>query len=887
MNKETYPFRYAWAVLICLPALLFSCAQKGEKPWTESESPKSAPGQQALQAPDFIQQYVATRTDPFSGELPSERRWQVWHDLQSSGQLPAIQSRRSGDLGSLAYSWQPVDDRLASMAVTGIVSDPSNPQIFYFCTGEGWFNADAVRGAGIWKSVNAGQDWERLPSTLGSEFWYCQDIKVHPQTGHVYVATRTGGVQRSEDGGQSWQQVLGAGNGSIRNSICDLELTADGGIFAGIGIFDTDGLYYSPSGDPGTWVKQTNGFPSAGIWRVELATAPSNPLVAYAIPLSTDYMIDGVYRTQDGGNTWIEVENPGGDRRLAASQGWYDLIIAVDPNDENVVVAGGLDTWRSRDGGDSWQRISSGRPDSLLTRYMHVDQHGIFFVNSDTVYFTNDGGIYRCDNFTSDYPIIYERNLGYSSTQFYAADIAPEAGDLRVLGGTQDNGSLVSLHEGISRFKPVSGADGSYCRFDHQDGNRFYTSKQYQPIYRFKNGGFELPDTLRNTLISNNNLQFINAIEMDPNNPELIYQASSRGLMRLAGARSASSEDWAQASKIAGEITAIGISTEPPNIVFVGRRASNAEIFKLNDAHLSTSEDAVQPTDPNNSIPDAPILSTLTVTSIAVNPVDANHVLISYGNYGVNNLWQSFDALAEAPTWHSVEGDLPDLPVNWVMLHPGNPLVAYAATDLGVWYTDSLNGANTRWTISSNFPTVRTDMLRYRDSDWTVVAGTHGRGIFTALLDPDGLQNDLDWEERGPLNVGGRTRALMVDPNDPSGESVWAGSVSGGLWLTRGISAVGVNDIDAAALPQNSIRVWPNPFRQAVQLELSIEGSAGATLQIMDLQGRVHAQWAIPAAFQTRQLTWNPGAGVPPGLYLAVLEPSSGPRTVQKLLYQP
>ena len=847
-------------------------------------------GQNMPQAPEFMQSDALRRMDPSTGTVPSERLWTALKQVQHRNTLEmtrnSARSRSLGrDEGLLDYTWQPIDDRFASLAVTQIVHDPTDPMVYYFCTGEGWFNADAVRGAGVWKSINAGQDWIQLPSTDTSAFWYCQDMLVHPNTGDVYVATRSAGLQRSVDGGLTWQQVLGSGNGSSRNSICDLELTADGGIFAGIGIFDTDGLYYSPSGDAGSWTKQTNGFPGSGIWRVEVATAPSNALVAYAIPMSTDGLIDAVYRTNDGGSTWNTVNNPGGNRNFAASQAWYDLTLAVDPNDENVVVTGGLDSWRSRDGGDSWQKLSSGRPDTLLTRYMHVDQHGIFFVNSDTVYFTNDGGIYRCDNFRDDVPILYERNLGYNVTQYYAADIAPEAGDFRVLGGTQDNGSQISLSEGLSRFKPVSGADGSFCRFDHSNGNQFYTSKQFEPIYRFKNGGFELPDTLDNPLVSNNNLQFINAFEMDPNDPELLYQASSRGLQRLREASSTNPDQWEQASKNIGVITAIGISTVPPNIVFMGRNAGNAELIRLEDAHVSNLLNAGQPTDPNNNIPDAPVFGSLTVSSIAVDTADANHVLVTYSNYGVSSVWESQDALASAPTWISVEGDLPDIPVNWSWIHPSNPQVAYLATDLGIWYTDTLQGTNTHWKLSTNFPTVRTDMIRYRKSDGTLVAATHGRGIFTAKADPLARQNNLSWQERGPTNVGGRTRTLMVDPNDPSGETVWAGSVSGGLWWTRGISAVGIPTV----VGQSNIQ-WsatPNPFSQTLKLQLSLGSPVEGAVTILDISGRQIAELATGSWGAGEQyFIWKPSSKTPPGLYFGLLTTKNEQKVV-KFFYQP
>ncbi len=864
-------------VLAALALLVSACAS-GEGP--TAADPLTAAARRA--APPDMAEAAERRRDPATGTVPSERRWAVLDRLRAEDPSP-LRLRREADL----YGWVPVDDRLAGMAVTALAHDPNDPSVFYFATGEGWFNADAVRGAGIWKSTDAGATWDRLPSTDTSTFWYNQDLVVHP-SGDVYVATRSGGVQRSRDGGATWEQVLGVGNGSVRNTACDLELTADGGVFAGIGIFDTDGIYYSDSGDPGTWTKQTNGFPSAGIWRVEIATAPSDPDVAYAVPVSTDYLIEGTYRTEDRGQTWTAVTNPGGDRRFAARQGWYDLILAVDPTDADHVVAGGLHAWRSRDGGETWQRLSSGRPDSLLTRYMHVDQHNVVFVSPDTVYFTNDGGIYRCDNFTDDEPVIYARNDGYNTTQYYAADIARQAGDPRVLGGTQDNGSTLSLGEGLGPHLYVSGADGSFCNFDHTDADRFYTSKQYQPIYRFDNGGFELPDTLRNPLVDENQLRFINPIEMDPVDPTLLYQASSRGLQRLAGADAASGEGFVQASRNVGEISAIGISVEPPNIVFLGRRTANAEVFRLQDAHLTTADDQPYGCDANDDLPDAGLFGTVTCTSIWVNPTDANHVLVSYGNYGVNSVWESTNALDIDPRWRSVEGDLPDLPVNGIMGHPDAPHVAWVATDLGVWYTDSLAGEATAWRISSSFPTVRTDMLRLRRADGTAVAATHGRGIWTAVLDPTGADNDPVWLERGPTNVGGRTRALMVDPNDPTGETVWAGSVSGGLWRTRGISSVGLPGGGPSA-EGPLLTAAPNPFgRAGLDLVLESARAGEGTLELLDLWGRVVAVpyrgVAAPGATRHR---FVPGPGLAPGVYLARWRPASGPAVTRRVLYRP
>jgi hypothetical protein len=156
--------------------------------------------------------------------------------------------------------------------------------------------------------------------------------------------------------------------------------------------------------------------------------------------------------------------------------------------------------------------------------------------------------------------------------------------------------------------------------------------------------------------------------------------------------------------------------------------------------------------------------------------------------------------------------------------------------------------------------------------------------MFTATLDSFALSNDLAWQERGPNNVGGRTRALLVDPNDPTGETVWAGSVSGGLWVTRGISSVGLPGLPA---PDFSWSAVPNPFRDRVQLLLNWDQPGAAQISIYDLSGReVKRLFAGVHAAGRQQLVWHPEAGLPAGVYLAVAE-AHGRRQVLKLMHQP
>ncbi|MBN4066029.1 hypothetical protein JYT51_01695, partial [Candidatus Amoebophilus asiaticus] len=716
---------------------------------------------------DAVKFELLKKADPKTGKIPLDGRWKAYKQLKAEGK---IQSSKYKTGNEPIRQWYPIDDYFNTLSITRIAYDPNNTKTFYFCTGEGWWNADAVQGAGVWKSTDGGETWNQITSTDTSIFYQCQDMKVHPMTSDIYVATRRGGLQRSGDGGNTWVMVLGKGQGSLVNSSADIEFTQNGGIFVTMGFGynesftqnESDGIYYSDNGDSGTFSKQTNGFPTSQISRIELATAPSNDSIAYAIPLNyVDDSIQGVYKTTDKGNTWFEVAKPGGDRQLARVQGWYDLTIAVDPNDENVVVAGGLNLWKSLDGGNSWIKLSHGsHRDTIGFQYVHVDQHEIMFISSDTVYFGNDGGIWKCDNFTDSVPVLYDRNFTYNVTQYYAGAIHGDSGNYTIIGGTQDNGSSMATGNGISDFQKLTGADGSFCAINHLNGNIMYTTTQYRRMYRFTEGGFGKYDTITNPNITNFNTLFINPMEIDPNDPEIIYQPTKRGLWRMKNASTADTSGWEKACKNWSTLSAIGISKSQPNTVFLGR-SGGGNIYRIENADSTDATYTPIDCDPDQNLPSA------YCSCVYVDINDVNHVIVTYSNYGEKSIFESKNATDASPSWQNVEGDLPDIPVNWALLHPVNPEVCYVATEMGVFYTKKLDGDSTVWLPSNQgLANVRTDMIKMRMSDFAVLAATHGRGLFTGRIDTSATSYEIIWTERGPANVGGRTRTIMVDPND-------------------------------------------------------------------------------------------------------------------------
>ncbi len=845
--------------------------------------------------PGFYEQELMKIINPYTGVVESDKLWNYF--LSGSSTL----GNKTLNKLTLEYvnTWRPVDDFFASLSIMRIVPDPHNEGVLYFCTGEGFLNehpqkaSSIARGAGVWKSTDFGDTWNLLPSTMNDSFIYSQDMVVHPISGDIYVGTLYGGLMRSKDGGDTWESVLGqTAENALTDRVADIEVTADGHLMVALGVWVSDGIYFSETGDAGDWEKRMSGI-TGSYHRIEMATAPSDSGRAYAITSnpSNNYRIGDIYVTDDKGLNWTAVNIPGNNPdALAKKQSWYDLIVKVDPENKDVLIAGGLNLWRSKDAGSSWKMLTDGHgaPPHLnapgikrgadTLPYVHVDQHEIVYHTSDTVFFGNDGGIYCSYNMTSDSPTFQNLNLNYNVTQYYACAIHPSAGHHSIIGGTQDNGSSGSTGQGITEWDMLSWADGGYCAIDPVDGRSYFTSTQYERVYRRVDGDL---DTLTNSFLNDNNTLFINPIEIDPFEGKYLYQASTVGLWRLKDPETATKFQWKRACRGIGAISSIGISEDVPNTVFIGR-TGGGRIYRINNSDQTDINYLPVNVDPNNELPTLGYSS-----SIFVDPEDANHVIASYSNYGIESIFESKNAMSNSPSWSNVEGDLPDIPVRWVSLHPTNNRVCYAATDAGVFFTTNLDGENTKWEPTNvGLANIRIDMIRYRKSDNLFVAATHGRGMFTGFADP--VTHEIKWEERGPRNIGGRTRTILVDPWNSSGKELWAGSVSGGLWHINNIDSISETRLKYTYKPF-SVIVFPNPSTDDV-INVEITGGEGTKvkLELISIKGQTIMKEEVTVGLDGKAIYTigsNNRHRVAAGLYFLKVV-ASGHEEVFRILYK-
>ena len=259
------------------------------------------------------------------------------------------------DITEFPTIWNSVDQFWDNIAISAIACDYNNPGVMYVGTGEGWFNADAVGGAGIWKTEDGGLSWVHLQNTVNDNFYNIQKIVVHPITSEIFVATSgyygnsDGGIYLSDNGGDNWTLVLES-SGS-RSRAADIEITSNGTIYATLGIFYTDGLYRSENGR--NWTKLnngSNGFPSGSsseFDRLEISVTNADPSVVYVAGRSTAGGSNDVgifLRSSDRGLSWESMtvpRDPNG-THFTRGQAWYDLILASDPQDADILYAAAL-----------------------------------------------------------------------------------------------------------------------------------------------------------------------------------------------------------------------------------------------------------------------------------------------------------------------------------------------------------------------------------------------------------------------------------------------------------------------------------------------------------------------------------------------------------------
>jgi photosystem II stability/assembly factor-like uncharacterized protein len=630
-------------------------------------------------------------------------------------------------------SWNPVDDFMANLAVTCMVMHPQDPDTLYAGTGEGFDNADALRGAGVFMTDD-GAAWRQLASTNRPEFQRINRLAISMSGATLLVGTPDG-IWRSDDPDHlQWEQVLHEPVADVKCDPADEDRAVAGGHRTGIAYFTSDGGR--------TWSVAEHG-PEPWGGRIEVAYAAADSSVVYA---SIDIDNGQIWRSSDGGQTYVRRATTRADGTpiaYLADQGWYDNVIwAGDPDDSGLVIVGGIDLWRSTDAGDTLVDISLW----YVAGSAHADNHGIvsdagFGAANRRVYFTNDGGVFRADdvdtvgndpNRTDGWTELVNT---YEVTQFYSG--AGNADTGVIIGGAQDNGTVLydpNDPRPSENWRTIYGGDGGWCAADPTDSNYLYGEYVYLNIHRNHTGGAADSEFISGNYwdgvarrwrwkpapytIDDARTQralFIAPFVLDPNNADRLL-AGGTSLWRTNNAKApntnATGPKWERIKTSAGSpISALAVARGNSDVIWVGHE--RAEIFRTSNGTANfPAWSRVGSALPRRYC-----------TSIVIDPNDSATVYVTFGGYSHGNIWKTADAGA---TWKDLGGSLPEAPIRAVAIHHSRRDFIYIGTEVGVFASE--NGGMT-WSPTNEGPT----NCSVDDLFWLgtrLICATHGRGMF-------------------------------------------------------------------------------------------------------------------------------------------------------------
>ena len=390
-------------------------------------------------------------------------------------------------------TFEPVFDDQSTSSVGDVTVAPSNPNVVWVGSGEPQNRQSSPWGNGVYRSTDAGRSWRHM----GLEATHhISRIHIHPRdpstvyvaaVGRLWGANPERGVYRTADGGESWELVL-----FVDENTGAIDLAMDPSdpetLFAAMyqrqrtgwgfnGGGPGSGIYRTTDGGA-SWVELTNGLPDGDMGRIGLDIFRGDGNLVFAI-VEADKRTpgqgfggggggasrNGVYRTTDRGESWEQVSTTN-NRPMYYSQIW------VDPNDPERIYTAGSSLYKSTDGGNTFT------PDAASE--VHSDHHALWIdpANSDHLILGGDGGV----SISWDRSRTWRQLMNLPLAQFYEIGV-----DMRepyhVCGGLQDNGSWCApsdtwSNQGIRTrdWYNVGGGDGFYTVM-HPDNPRVMFSE--------------------------------------------------------------------------------------------------------------------------------------------------------------------------------------------------------------------------------------------------------------------------------------------------------------------------------------------------------------------------------------------------------------------------
>lgn len=597
---------------------------------------------------------------------------------------------KSNDSGA---SWTPLADDFISMGVSSIVISNADPNIVYAATGDN--DGSDTYSIGVVKSTDGGLTW----NTTGLNYQTTEakviyKLLIHPTNDQILWAATNNGFYKTTDGGANWIQK---NNYPIR----DIELNPD----------NPNTIYGSSmtvfySHDGGDSFTPASGLPGiAGVSRTVIAVTEADSNYVYALVANNiDNGLEGVYQSTDGGQSFtlkfdsLNLLGYADDGSDSGGQSWYDLAIACSHSNRDRILVGGVNVWRSNDGGNFFTIESHWvHPSSI--GYTHADIHTLDFIGN-RLYCGSDGGIFRSYNSGTSWTDI---SAGLEISQFYKLGITEQNPDL-IIGGLQDNGTFIRKASG---WEHIRGGDGMEAIIDPGNQNTWYTSYQNGSLNKTIDGGanfFGISDSITDAG------GWVTPYAIHPTNTDILYAGYGSVWKTTDGGL-----DWESVSPPGWTIRNIAISKSAPDNIYY---ATYDNIYRSSDAGVTWN-------DVTSDLPAGASISGFTIS-----PTNPDVVFLTYSGFSAGN--KVFVTSNGGTTWDNLSGNLPNIPANCVVYEEGSHAGIYVGTDNGIYYKDS---NLVYWEAYDNgLPNVIVNELAIHNSTGKIIAATYGRGIWESPL---------------------------------------------------------------------------------------------------------------------------------------------------------
>jgi hypothetical protein len=599
-------------------------------------------------------------------------------------------------------AWTNLTSNLPTLGVSAILINPSTPNTIYLGTGDR--DGGDAPGMGVYKSTDGGVTFLVSNSGMGNKT--VGMMVMHPTDPNTLIAATSGGIYKSIDAGATWslKSSNSANYKDIRFKPGDPTI-----------VYATEGgKFYRSTNTGDSWTQITSGV----ITGTRLAIGVSANQSSYVYLLMTNGAFSGLLRSTNSGvsfttqSTTPNLMDYACDGSGNASQAWYDLCIAVDPNNANILYTGGINIWKSTNGGANWTIASHWVGSSwgeTCAPSVHADIHCLDWSPTSGNLFTGcDGGFYKTSNGGTTWTDI---SSGLAVAQVYKIGQSATKASL-CINGYQDNGTASNSN---SAFTTVIGGDGMECIIDYSDTNFRYGEIYYGDIYR-RSTSTNNWDYITNSITESGG--WVTPYILHETNPATMF-AGYLNVWRSTNVKAAN----------AGSVTWTTISSgETGTVTVLEQSPANVDIlYVVRSGSLKRTENAnaATPTWTTCSLPGGG-----TPTDLEAHPTDPG-ILYATSGYKV------YKSISKGASWTDISGTLPSIYMNCIVYNKNSNEGLYVGNETGIFYKDA---TMSDWTaFSSGLPITDVRELEiYNDPsvppNSRIKAGTYGRGLWQSDL---------------------------------------------------------------------------------------------------------------------------------------------------------